>query len=142
MNKQLLCAAFAGAVATLALAQSPGITTSNGSTDAAAATSVAPMAPADQRAKDLQSSMEIRKWQAGPSAGDQAANINGAADEMTPADKRAADLNAQMEIRSWQSGPSLGDQAARIGDANSQAAPAAQIEAPGLQRQLEQESTQ
>jgi hypothetical protein len=46
-----------------------------------------------------------------------------------------------MEIRSWQSGPSLGDQAARI-DANSQAAPAAQIGATGLQRQLEQESTQ
>src|SRR6185369_9056330 len=89
MNKQLLCAAFAGAVATLALAQSPGTATSNGSTDAAAATRVAPMAPADQRAKDLQSSMEIRKWQAGPSAGDQAASINSAADEMTPADKRA-----------------------------------------------------
>src|SRR6185436_18959400 len=44
MNKQLLCAAFAGAVATLALAQSPGTATSNGSTDAAAATRVAPMA--------------------------------------------------------------------------------------------------
>jgi hypothetical protein len=148
MKKYLLCAAITGAFATISLAQTvntqPSIMPGSVAPEAGAAASpMAPMPSAEQRAADLQSAMEIRKWQAGPSSGDQASRLAGATDQMTPAEKRASDLKAQMEIRSWQTGPSLGDQAARVGAAPSQPpVPAMRLDTPEAQHAIEHESTQ
>ena len=144
MNKNLLCAAFTGALATVALAQSA--TTGSGNNPSAAVpaqSTEAPMAQPEQRAKDLQSTMEIRKWQTGPSLGDQSANMKSAPDALPSAEQRAAGLQSQMEIRSWQTGPSSGDQTARIGASSSQtAAPTAPMETSKVQQELEKQSSQ
>jgi hypothetical protein len=144
MNKYLLCAAFTGALATVALAQSTTTGSGNNPTAAAPAQSnQAPMAAPDQRAKDLQSTMEIRKWQTGPSLGDQSANMNSAPGALPSAEQRAAGLQSQMEIRSWQTGPSSGDQTARIGAGNSQpTAPTAPLDTSSVPKELEKQSSQ
>jgi len=143
MNKYLLCAAFTGALATSALAQSTNTGSANTAGATAAQPDAVPMTPADQRAKDLQSTMEIRKWQAGPSLGDQSANMKSAPDALPSAEQRAAGLQSQMEIRSWQTGPSSGDQTARIGATNSRTAePTAPMETSKVQQELEKQSSQ
>jgi hypothetical protein len=143
MNKYLICAAFTGVLATGALAQSADTGSGKSPSATAAQPDAALMTPADQRAKDLQSMMEIRKWQTGPSLGDQSANMKSAPDALPSAEQRAAGLQSQMEIRSWQTGPSSGDQTARIGAPSSQpAAPTAPLETSKVQKELEQQSSQ
>jgi hypothetical protein len=126
MKKSLLLASLCAAFATGALAQSaPG-------GDSAPA--------ADTRAADLNRTMEIRNWQAGPSAGDAAARADASPPAATD-QSRAADLNKLMDIRGWQAGPSAGDTAARVDASTSQPAPGLTLGAPGAQDALQHEST-
>jgi hypothetical protein len=158
MNKYFLCAAFTSALATGVLAQSastggndnpsttaaaPSTTQSTTPTIQSTQSSVAPSTSGEQRAKELQSTMEIRKWQAGPSAGDQAANINGTTDPMPSSEQRAVALQSQMEIRSWQTGPSSGDATARIDAAQTNPPPStAPVETSKVQNDPNQKTKQ
>jgi hypothetical protein len=147
MNRYVVCtAAIVGTCASLALAQPAGI--GAGSNSALIVAQQRPdtapsdtLAPAEQRAKDLQSQMEINKWQSGPSNGDQSAGLFGSTDEGTSAETRAADLQKQMEIGGWQSGPSAGDAAAAIDTAKSPSMPPVRLDTPEAQRALQDAST-
>jgi hypothetical protein len=125
MKKALLLASLCASLATAAGAQTPPPTASP--------------AP-DTRAADLERLMDIRSWQAGPSAGDAAAKSDPAAPAPT-ADQRASDLQKMMEIRSWQTGPSSGDAAAKAEVQAPPAGSALNFSNPAMQDGLRMEST-
>jgi len=127
MSKSLLFAAFCVALA-------PGVYAQSTSSPDPAAPS------ADTRAADLNKMMEIRNWQAGPSAGDAAAKADASA-PAPAADTRAKDLNNMMEIRNWQAGPSTGDATAKIDPSKSEPLGSVTLGSPGAQDQMQHEST-
>lgn len=94
----------------------------------------------DTRAADLNKMMEIRNWQAGPSAGDAATKADPNTPPAASDDKRASDLSTMMEIRGWQAGPSSGDATAKIDPAKA-APPAPAPTGSGLDAALQHEST-
>lgn len=115
-----------------------------GTLAASASAQMAPQPPASQpvdtRTQDLDRMMDIRNWQAGPSAGDAASRSNAAAPAPS-ADQRAADLQKMMEIRAWQAGPSSGDAAAKSAAQPAPAAPAVNFSNPAVQDGLRTEAT-
>ena len=84
--------------------------------------------------------MDIRGWQAGPSAGDAAAKSDPTAPAPS-ADQRASDLQKMMEIRAWQTGPSSGDAAAKAADQAPQTGSALNFSDPAVQNDLRKEAT-
>jgi len=132
------------ALATAAVVATPATSQTLAPRDAAAiglagADGSAPIPSADARAADLNKMMEIRGWQAGPSAGDAAARTTSAT-PMASDSQRAAALQSTMEIRGWQSGPSAGD-AATVSAQKAAAAPAAvRLDTPAVQKTLVDES--
>ena len=130
------------ALATAAVVATPATSQTLAPRDAiglAGADGSAPTPSADARAADLNKMMEIRGWQAGPSAGDAAARTTSAT-PMASDGQRAAALQSTMEIRGWQSGPSAGD-AATVSAQKAAAAPAAvRLDTPAAQKTLVDES--
>jgi hypothetical protein len=102
--------------------------------------SSAPMPPADVRAAELNKMMNIRGWQAGPSAGDAAARASSATPMATDT-QRAAGLQSQMEIRGWQTGPSSGDSATSSVSKATVPPATVRLATPGEQRTVIENST-
>jgi len=143
MKKSLLVASLCCALTAAANAQPS--TNQPAAADAQPSTTQPPTAQtdipaADTRAADMDRLMDIRNWQAGPSAGDAAAKVDPNT-PTTPAAKRAADLQTLMEIRSWQAGPSAGDAAARIATQPSTPASPVDLNSAGAQQELHDAST-